>query len=100
MATKYTKWPQNIPNGLKIYQHLPMQDPPKFTEIEIFGLKIYHLANPAMLTKYEKRLLLLCSWFFPRSLTQLRNACVANRVTGSQSYDFGTYNCNASVAIG
>jgi hypothetical protein len=55
MATKYTEWPQNIPNGpklyqmavhkihqmaIKIYQHLPLQDPPKFTQIVIFGLKI------------------------------------------------------------
>jgi hypothetical protein len=50
MATKYVKWPQNMPNGLKnlpnghkIYQHLPLQDTPKFTQI--FGLKINHLAN-------------------------------------------------------
>jgi hypothetical protein len=33
-----------VPNGYKIYQHLPLQDPPKFTQIGIFGLKIYHLA--------------------------------------------------------
>jgi hypothetical protein len=36
--------PQNIPNGHKKYQHLRLQDPPKFTQIGIFGLKIeYHL---------------------------------------------------------
>jgi hypothetical protein len=48
MATKYTKWPQNIPYGRKIdqmavhrrnsykmYQHRPLQDPQKFTLIEI-----------------------------------------------------------------
>jgi hypothetical protein len=29
----------------KIYQHLPLQAPPKFTQIWIFGLKIYHLAT-------------------------------------------------------
>jgi hypothetical protein len=40
MAIKYTKWPQNISNG-----RLPLQDPPKFTQIGIFGLKIYHLAT-------------------------------------------------------
>jgi hypothetical protein len=33
------------PNGLKIYQHLPLKDPPKFTEIGVFGLKIWHLAT-------------------------------------------------------
>jgi hypothetical protein len=51
MATKYTKWPQNIPNGHKIYQmatkytkwpqNVPTSsnaDPPKFTQIGIFGL--------------------------------------------------------------
>jgi hypothetical protein len=30
---------------MKIYQHLPLQDPPKFTQNGIFGLKIYHLAT-------------------------------------------------------
>jgi hypothetical protein len=36
---------QYIPNGQKIYQHFPFQDPPNFTQIEISGLKIYHLAT-------------------------------------------------------
>jgi hypothetical protein len=53
MTMKYTKWPWNIPNGHeicipnghKIYQHLPLQKPPKFTQILIFGLKLYHLAT-------------------------------------------------------
>jgi hypothetical protein len=39
-----------IPNGCKIdyvnchkiYQQRPLQDPQKFTQIGIFGLKIYH----------------------------------------------------------
>jgi hypothetical protein len=41
-----------LPNGnkiyqmaIEIYQHLSMQDTPKFTQIRIFGLKIYHLAT-------------------------------------------------------
>jgi hypothetical protein len=35
-----------IPNGCKIDQHLPLQDPSKFTQIGIFVFKkIYHLAN-------------------------------------------------------
>jgi hypothetical protein len=38
MAIKYK-------NGCKIYQHLPLQDPPKFTQIWIFGLKRNHLAT-------------------------------------------------------
>jgi hypothetical protein len=32
------------PNGHKIYQDFPQQDPPKFTQIGIFGLKTNHLA--------------------------------------------------------
>jgi hypothetical protein len=28
-------------------KHLPLQDHPKFTQIRIFGLKIYHLATLA-----------------------------------------------------
>jgi hypothetical protein len=35
MAIKYAKWPENLPNGNKIYQHLPLQDPPQFTQIGI-----------------------------------------------------------------
>jgi hypothetical protein len=46
-AIKCTKWPKNIQNGYKMYEHLPLQDPPKFTQIWIFGLKIYHLATLA-----------------------------------------------------
>jgi hypothetical protein len=44
---KYTKWLQNIPNGHKIYQHLPLQDPTKFTQLGIFSLKIFHLPELA-----------------------------------------------------
>jgi hypothetical protein len=54
------KLPFNLPNGHKIYQmdvryskmaikylyyHFPVQDPPKFIQIVIFVLKIYHLAT-------------------------------------------------------
>jgi hypothetical protein len=53
MAVKYTKWPWNMPNGhkigrpngQKIDQHLPLQDPLKFTQIGTFGLKTNHLAT-------------------------------------------------------
>jgi hypothetical protein len=34
-----------IPNGQRICQTFPFQGPPKFTQIGIFGLKIYHLAT-------------------------------------------------------
>jgi hypothetical protein len=46
MAAKYTKCTQNLPNDHTTYQHLSLQDHPKFTQIGIFGLKIFHLANP------------------------------------------------------
>jgi hypothetical protein len=29
-----------VSNGHKMYQHLPLKDPPKFTQIGIFGLKL------------------------------------------------------------
>jgi hypothetical protein len=45
MATKYTKWPNNRPNGHIIYEHLPLQHPEKFTQTGVFGLKICHLAT-------------------------------------------------------
>jgi hypothetical protein len=41
IITTFTKWLLSV----KIYQHLRLQDPPKFTQIWIFGLKIYHLAT-------------------------------------------------------
>jgi hypothetical protein len=45
MAQKHTKWTENLPNSHKIYQHLSLQDPPKFTQIGSPGLKINHLAT-------------------------------------------------------
>jgi hypothetical protein len=37
---------KNRPNGHKIDQHFPLQDPPKFTQSGIiFGLKTNHLAT-------------------------------------------------------
>jgi hypothetical protein len=50
MTTKYTKCPKNRPTGHKIHQYLPLLDPPKFTEITIFGLKICHLATLLLLS--------------------------------------------------
>jgi hypothetical protein len=35
ITIKYTKRPQNRPNGNKIYQPLPLQTPPKFTNENI-----------------------------------------------------------------
>jgi hypothetical protein len=45
MAIKKTKSRTYIPNGQKIYRYFPFQDPPKFTQIVIFGLKMYHMAT-------------------------------------------------------
>jgi hypothetical protein len=42
----YTKWPQNIPNGHKIYQHLPFKGPPKFTQIWAFWFENKPSGNP------------------------------------------------------
>jgi hypothetical protein len=39
MTITYTKWPYNIPNGLKIYQDFQFQDPPKYTQIGILGFE-------------------------------------------------------------
>jgi hypothetical protein len=58
---KYTKWPQkcskwsyNRPDGHKIYQHLSLLDPPKFTQIGIFGLKaICYLATLSLSSERE-----------------------------------------------
>jgi hypothetical protein len=41
MSVKYVP----RPNGHKIYQHRLLQEPSKFTQIGIFGLKIWHLAT-------------------------------------------------------
>jgi hypothetical protein len=42
---KCTKWQLNRPNDHKIYQHLSLQDTPKFIQIGIFVFKIYRLAT-------------------------------------------------------
>jgi hypothetical protein len=47
VSIKYIKWPKNSPNVHKIYQHIPLQGPPKFTQTRIFGLKKCHLAVPS-----------------------------------------------------
>jgi hypothetical protein len=46
MATKYTKWPYIRPNCHKIYQHLPLQVPPKFSPNWDFGFEIMPSGNP------------------------------------------------------
>jgi protoporphyrinogen oxidase len=46
IATKYTKWPQNRPNGRKTYQYLPLQVPLENPKIRFFGLKKMASGNP------------------------------------------------------
>jgi hypothetical protein len=56
ITIKYTKWPQNIPNDHKInlcndhkmFQYFQLQDPPKLTQIGIFGLKKMPSGNPGI----------------------------------------------------
>jgi hypothetical protein len=50
MALKYTKLQENRRNVLKIYQRLSMQDTSKFTQTDILGFKVYHLATPDAMT--------------------------------------------------
>jgi hypothetical protein len=45
MSTKYARCRQFRPNHHKIYQHLPLLDPPKFTQFGILVWKICHLAT-------------------------------------------------------
>jgi hypothetical protein len=51
MTTNYTKRPQIIPNGHKVFNghkihpHLTFKGPSKYTQIGIFGLKTKHLAT-------------------------------------------------------
>jgi hypothetical protein len=47
ISTKYNKWPQNRPNVHYMYTPniLTLKDSPKCTQIQIFGLKINHLAT-------------------------------------------------------
>jgi hypothetical protein len=80
-----TELPQNIPNDHMTYQHLPLQDPPKFTQIGTFGFKIYHLATLHVLIsrcRTENAL-------FP-DLANVAEACLSNThfVIGNPSLVF------------
>jgi hypothetical protein len=46
IATKYTKWPKIGPNGHKIFQHLPLQDFLKFTQIGSFEIENIPSGHP------------------------------------------------------
>jgi hypothetical protein len=47
MAMIYTNWPENIPNGHKIYQHFPFKCPTKYTKFGIFWYENIPSGNPA-----------------------------------------------------
>jgi hypothetical protein len=55
----------------KIYHHLPLQDPPKFTQIWIFGLKTNHLAT--LVDMRHKKLIELAALFVYISYRPLQN---------------------------
>jgi hypothetical protein len=55
MTVTYYEWPLYIPNGHKICQHLTLQDPPKFTQIPIFGLKNMPSGNPALKRRRKQK---------------------------------------------
>jgi hypothetical protein len=64
LAMKCTKWPKYIPNGQIIYQPFQFQGPPKFTQIVIFGLKIYIPSGNPALDRFPLRVYAFN--FFPR----------------------------------
>jgi hypothetical protein len=55
MTTNYTKWPLNIPNGHKIYHHLPIKGPPKFIQIWDFWFESKPSGNPGECTYVSLR---------------------------------------------
>jgi hypothetical protein len=50
MAIKYTKMAIKIPNGLEVHQNFSSQGLPKYTEIDILGLKNIPSGNPVSST--------------------------------------------------
>jgi hypothetical protein len=58
------------PNGYIIYQHLLLQDPPKFAQISIIGLKTNHLA-----TLLSAPLSELLSFMYCPNNIKLRQSC-------------------------
>jgi hypothetical protein len=63
---KNTKLPQNIPNVYKLYQMAVIYSKwpkivPKFTQIGIFGLKLYHLAT-LLLVGYKSAIFMISAY--------------------------------------
>jgi hypothetical protein len=61
MAIRYTYQIHSchvyIPNGHKIYQYVPFQGPPKYTQIGIFWFENIPSGNPGRKTHLEKLLI-------------------------------------------
>jgi hypothetical protein len=47
LAINYNNWPGKLPNGRKMYQHVPLQETPKFTQIGIFCFENVPSGSPA-----------------------------------------------------
>jgi hypothetical protein len=48
ITTKYTEWPFNWPNCHKVFQHLPLQGHPKFTQDWDFWFENKPSGSPAL----------------------------------------------------
>jgi hypothetical protein len=79
MAIKYTKWPYNIPNDHKIYQHFLFQGPPKFIQIGIFVWK-QTIWQPCFLSKSKKMKIKIVSIQFRRMGHQMKTLLATNFV--------------------
>jgi hypothetical protein len=106
IGKKYTKYPLNI-NIHIIYQHPPLQDPQKFTQIGIFGLKNMPSGNPVDCANQKSQRQWL-SLHFPRSTgTQFPVRHMSFLVlktlflheTWCRSYNFRIYSYNAGVVV-
>jgi hypothetical protein len=53
VAIKCTDWLQYGPNVNRIYKRLPLQDPPKFTQIGMFWFEMYTIWQPSFSLQQE-----------------------------------------------
>jgi hypothetical protein len=65
MTTKYVhQMPLKRPNGDKIYQHIPLQDLPNFSQIGIFGFENMPSGNPGLLCLLHANLIYWDEFYF------------------------------------
>jgi hypothetical protein len=69
-----------------MYQHLPLQEPPKFTQIGIFGLKINHLATLTWRQSLRKRIAVVKTWSELNSFDGLLLKMPSKLINFSQKY--------------